>query len=1705
MKAKLIKYTRYVILALLSVVLLLFLWVQTGIGLNTIVSRIVSGSGALGEASLDIGSLRGNLFRSLTAKNVNISLEGDTDLVSIERVYVEYSFFKLLRGSIHLRETIIDSTTLHIEQFEDGQWNISKLIPEQEEEEEDTQKSDSNLSIRLDLFHLSPLHATAAAYNKDRDSTYFIQDVDIELRDMVISDKVYLNLNNLSGKIGIPDRSEPVALQARATLNDQLFRLHELALESERSKLTGSGMLPISWEDSLIAETDFDLKADPLSFDDIRIFSPGLAAGHSATLVTEIKGNQQGVRATNVIDLSDGASLLIEADLQKVDGNQFALQFHSGIQQLNPQLFDTAGLPNSTINSQLSANLVASQLSDMDGSMQLSILPSRVASLSIDTSDVSVLWTNGLADIDVHAEIDQTRIALAGSILPFASSPEYDLAGSINELDIAVLADSAYSGIINVQWTLEGEGFSPDEAIADLDLSILPSTFNGVNLSTGYARTSFSKNNALINAQLDTDAGSISSQISARLGETISIDSLETELQNVAVTAFLGDTTKSSINALLKADALLEPDNPSANWSLLLGQTSFGDYTISSGSVNGSFANGLVEIENSTVLEGGTVSLDIEARPLDDPITYKIENGAFSDLAIGRIIQDSTLHTRLNGGFSLMGEGIDIASLRSSGTLYLDRSELNNQTIQQGAFAYSLQNNSLRSEIEIIMPEGELHLAGTVDSLAGYPFAELEKGEFEGIDLGALAGDTTLSSNLTGVIALAGRGNSIENIVLDARLDLFESTLNDIPIDSSYATIAVNDGSGQFDTRLKLGEGYAILNAEATQLDSEPLFAYKTSLSNLDVATLAGIDSVSSNINLMLTGQGKGLNPKTMNLSGILQDLSFSFENALVDTGFVSFELNEGLLSIDSLTINSNVASLNGKGNVAIFDELNSLASDFAMKGTIRSLTPLSPLAGGNILRLSKGDFDLDLSGPPGTLQFDSNVNATGIVYDEYLISSLDLRLSGDFDDQLKPAKASITGRAETLTLSGFDIRRIVYSTTFADDVFNINIDTQIDGDRNVQLGAKVLLEEEEQRIDLTTINLKLDEDQWRLREPASISIGNVIQVDTLHVSVDNATNTPNQYVELAGIVDLENTQNAELTIYNLQIGTLAGLFGFEGLDGVLNAEAMIRGEATSPVLSGSMNMDVIAFGEEAGVLSARAHYDSLRLTLNGGMRHIEGDSLTINGYLPVDLRLSAPEMSTTGTGISQNFEMAGDVNLDIRSDSLSIDWLLPFIDRELVNRLDGALAADFKIRGTAGSPKLSGQGSIVNAVIRSPIVGVTYRDIRSDIAFEDNVIYLSNTSTRTGDGLLTLEGDIRLEDLANAELNIGIQAREFTAINTREYSSTLSGDLSFRGSPIAPILTGSIQLLDTDVLFESSADPELAELSVQLTEEDLLMLERTFGVRPTASDTSTSDIYEAMTIDIEIELERDTWLRSVSNPEMNVQFDGELDFRKEPYSEQEMYGSIEVNPDRSYITQFGKRFEISQGTITFNGPATDPIILFEARYEVPSRRSRDNAVTVFLDIEGTIEQLDLTLRSEPTMELTDMVSYVVTGQPASEALQLGGVSNQSAGDIAVSSGVGLLSGAIESLVQDSGLELDVIQIEPTNDARGATITAGKYVTPRLFTAVSQPIGAANQDGTSTDQGTVVTLELELLDSLLLRLLGGESVMQINLLWHYSY
>ena len=88
-------------------------------------------------------------------------------------------------------------------------------------------------------------------------------------------------------------------------------------------------------------------------------------------------------------------------------------------------------------------------------------------------------------------------------------------------------------------------------------------------------------------------------------------------------------------------------------------------------------------------------------------------------------------------------------------------------------------------------------------------------------------------------------------------------------------------------------------------------------------------------------------------------------------------------------------------------------------------------------------------------------------------------------------------------------------------------------------------------------------------------------------------------------------------------------------------------------------------------------------------------------------------------------------------------------------------------------------------------------------------------------------------------------------------------------------------------------------------------------------------------------------------------------------------------------------------------------------------------------------------------MNQDDIISYIVTGRPASESpLESGG--GQSPQEVGAELAFQGLSERITGAAGQS-LGLDVFQIKP-DGLRGLTLTAGRYVAPRLFLSLQQPI-----------------------------------------------
>jgi translocation and assembly module TamB len=396
----------------------------------------------------------------------------------------------------------------------------------------------------------------------------------------------------------------------------------------------------------------------------------------------------------------------------------------------------------------------------------------------------------------------------------------------------------------------------------------------------------------------------------------------------------------------------------------------------------------------------------------------------------------------------------------------------------------------------------------------------------------------------------------------------------------------------------------------------------------------------------------------------------------------------------------------------------------------------------------------------------------------------------------------------------------------------------------------------------------------------------------------------------------------------------------------------------------------------------------------------------------------------------------------------------------------------------------------LVEGLFRLPDQGIDYHDVAGQLSLTGDRLVVQSWHAEA-DGTATLDGSLLLRPLDNPELDLKVHFASFRAIRNELIRLGLKGDAEVTGTLEKPRVSGSLTIEKTDI-FANQVGQNPTVRPVTLTDQDYAMLESYFGYRPRSVRTA-DDLLTPLALDLNVRIGGDVWLRRNSRPQVNILLGGSLDVRKQAGDSLQLFGTVEVNPNRSSVEQFGKKFAIDEGTITFNGPMMGWRANISARYEVPAYKDPGAAeVAITLDAQGGPEDLKLTLGAEPAMETTDIVSYLITGRPSSAAADFGG--DDSDGGLTAQTtavAVGALSDVLE---EEAGQQvgLDVVEIRQ-DPAKGTLVIAGRYVSPKLYVGFQQPItkGDREEGLDEQHQGTQVELEYSLYRWLLVNLQGG--------------
>ncbi len=260
----------------------------------------------------------------------------------------------------------------------------------------------------------------------------------------------------------------------------------------------------------------------------------------------------------------------------------------------------------------------------------------------------------------------------------------------------------------------------------------------------------------------------------------------------------------------------------------------------------------------------------------------------------------------------------------------------------------------------------------------------------------------------------------------------------------------------------------------------------------------------------------------------------------------------------------------------------------------------------------------------------------------------------------------------------------------------------------------------------------------------------------------------------------------------------------------------------------------------------------------------------------------------------------------------------------------------------------------------------------------------------------------------------------------------------------------------------------------------------------------SETAVYDSLKMDVKLNINRNFWLRNRTSPEMALELTGNVEATKNPGDSLQIFG--EFDTDQGYATQFGKRFDLQTGKVTFSGNPTNPALDIKSLYKL----RQPNDISIYYMITGTVQNPIFNYSSDPSMDLKNIISYTLFGRPFNALLSweqtVSGSSSTS--EAAKSALMNLLLDRVENLATER-LGIDVIQIDNSGQStgNGTTIKIGKYITDRVFLAVLQQLGGSNQS-------SQVILEYYLYKNLGLILTqseGQDSKTGIDVLWHYDY
>ncbi|WP_426702309.1 translocation/assembly module TamB domain-containing protein [Rhodanobacter sp. Col0626] len=568
----------------------------------------------------------------------------------------------------------------------------------------------------------------------------------------------------------------------------------------------------------------------------------------------------------------------------------------------------------------------------------------------------------------------------------------------------------------------------------------------------------------------------------------------------------------------------------------------------------------------------------------------------------------------------------------------------------------------------------------------------------------------------------------------------------------------------------------------------------------------------------------------------------------------------------------------------------------------------------------------------------------------------------------------------------------------------------------------------------LSTLNLQPQGmPGWRLSQPSQLSYND----GTMSLS-ELCLTAGDPQLCLAAKQDKPGNLDASYRLHALPLALLLNAAGDADLpmraDGTLEGSGKIHRSAAG-ALSGNAS---ITSAQGSVTYTDRPdepllRYDQLRLTaeLAPASQRIDVHAgLDDGGRMDGQVTLSGAQQSLGG-------------QLDLRLNNLAF---IELFSNEVAN-VKGGVDGNFRFAGTLKQPAITGQAHVRGFAAEVPSAGLKLSQGQLTVSTTDARQFLIQGAVQSGKGSVAINGHAGIG--TGAQTLLTLKGSEFTAADIPAAKVVISPDLTVKQDAKGIDIGGSLSIDSADVNAEKLPGAGATQAS-----PDVVIIDEK-QQQEAASKLPISAL-------IKVDLGHKTHIVGMG---LNGRVSGLLTVVEHPGRATAGQGQLTVN---GTYRAYGQNLQIQRGQLLFaSTPIDNPGLNIRAVRKLNPNATIDEGQEVGLLVSGTAQRPILTVFSNPVMEQSDALSYLVTGKPLSQVK--GGE-----GDMVGAAAQALGSAAGDLLAKRVGSKLGVDDIGvSSNEALGgnSAFTVGKYLSPRLY--LSYGVGLF-------EPGEVITLRYRL-------------------------